>query len=146
MNLYSITEGGALPELTYEGFNTAILPVNQNIPALLKYEGVNMVRATYDDEGACHSLLMSVPMSNDGATVQFYLIAKDGHPHLTATDPMHHHVSAVTANATAYAAALGVNCFYIVTNRMQSSTFSQRLPEWDLVEGPYNVNAKLEIT
>lgn len=66
-------------------------------------------------------------VANDG---EILLTAAPGISVETTTNPEHHHVTALTAQRGAYAAALGVDKFWMIYRNGKAHFVSQRFPEW----------------
>ena len=103
-------------------------------PGLPKYPhlgGPNekMIRCVYDMTGVLSSLV-GIHLS-DG--VHLKLSAKPGIEHETATNPIHHHVSILSANPIPYAAKFNTKKFIIEYRKYNRETFlQQRFPTWTL--------------
>lgn len=129
MNLYSIVGDSPCPNLTFEGFeNSCWFGLNNLVMATQLGEG-RLVRAAYEGT-ECYSALWAI--FNTSTTAELFLLTRSGASATTSSDPMHHHVSGLTSDAEAYAAALGVSGFYMRTTRGGSSFLADRFPEWDV--------------
>ena len=89
-----------------------------------------LLRAVHDGF-TCLSALWGIPQG-DGH-MELVLMARDGQSRRTVSDPSHHHVTALTRDAKAYAEALNMKGFLIRTSTRRPGFFAKRFPEWDAV-------------
>jgi hypothetical protein len=142
MKLYSITEDSPCPDLTFEGFESSVwFGINNLIASTQQGEG-SLVRAAYEGT-ECYSALWAIPYTSN--KVELFFLTRSGSSAITSSNPMHHHVTALTKDAKAYAAALGVSVFYLRTSRGQHSFIAKRFPEWEVSETGNLAEATLEV-
>ena len=142
MSVYSIIDENPIPDMTFEGFDSSIFGFSCNLSFLRNQEGFDLIRVVCED-GECLSVLFSVPRGNGRS--ELYLLARAGLSAETTSNVHHHHITALTADANAYADALGVSEFYIRTTQLRAQFLSTRFPEWVATETGNLSEATLEV-
>jgi len=140
MEVYTVTGETPPPLLTFSGFTGAILELRTAVD----HNQAVLIRAVHDG-AVCASCLFGAKLM-DG-TMELYLFSKQGQSHDTSTNRVHHHVSELTANATAYADALGVKKFLIRSATFRKGFLKSRFEGWhEYVDDIGTVTATLEVT
>tara|TARA_R110000772_G_scaffold119291_1_gene225267 strand:+ start:2337 stop:2759 length:423 start_codon:yes stop_codon:yes gene_type:complete len=139
MEIYSIIDNTPRPALLFNNFTPDILPLISG-PVASK---IVLLRATHLNNEV-YAALFGVPCADN--SFELYLFAQEGKSAETSSNAVHHHVTALTKDAKAYATKLGTTKFFIRTITRKPEFFTERLPEWESHINNRNVTyATLEV-
>lgn len=126
MNLYTYPDG-TRPPLTFNGLEGHAW---YRIHILLGSEESGksaLLRACYEDDLAVTTCLWGYRM---GDHMELALMSRPDMTQQAASDPIHHHITALTRDASLYISKLGIKGFIMRTNTRGPNFFATRFPQW----------------